>query len=102
MRRDGLGAESLVWLAIFAIAPVSGIYYPIAVLPGWLQPLAWALPSSHVFEGMRAVMIEGQVRLDLMAAALALNALYLAGGAAAFMGFFNATRQHGGILQIGE
>ena len=55
--RYGLGAESLAWVAIFAIAPVSGIYYPVSVLPDWLQYVAWLLPSSHVFEGMRAVML---------------------------------------------
>jgi ABC-2 type transport system permease protein len=54
--RNGLGAESLAWVAIFAIAPVSGIYYPVDVLPAWLQPVAAMLPSSHVFEGMRSLL----------------------------------------------
>ena len=45
--RCGLGAESLAWAAIFAIAPISGIYYPISVLPAWIQPVAWALPSAY-------------------------------------------------------
>ncbi len=35
--RLGLGAEELAWASIFVVAPVSGVYYPIAVLPGWLQ-----------------------------------------------------------------
>jgi len=37
--RYGLGAENLAWVAIFAVAPVSGIYYPVSVLPDWLQVL---------------------------------------------------------------
>jgi len=41
--RYGMGAESIAWAAIFALAPLCGIYYPIATLPGWLQPLSWAL-----------------------------------------------------------
>ena len=52
--RYGLGAESLAWVLIIAIAPLCGIYYPISTLPGWLQDVAWVLPPSHVFEGMRA------------------------------------------------
>ena len=32
------GAESLAWVAVFAFAPLSGVYYPIDVLPSWLQP----------------------------------------------------------------
>ena len=55
--RYGLGAESIAWIAIFAVQPISGVYYPVEVLPGWLQTLAHLLPSSHVFEGMRAVLI---------------------------------------------
>ena len=49
--RWGLGAEELAWAAIFLVAPVSGVYYPIGVLPSWLQAIAYALPSAHVFEG---------------------------------------------------
>ena len=100
--RFGLGAESLAWVAIFAIAPLSGIYYPISVLPGWLQPIAAALPSSYVFEGMRAVLQEGIVRTDFMLIAAALNVVYLALGAACFLGFVRAARIRGLLFQVGE
>jgi ABC-2 type transport system permease protein len=64
----GLGAESLAWVAIFLIQPVSGVYYPIATLPDWLLPVAYALPTSHVFEGMRALLLDGAFRLDFRVA----------------------------------
>ena len=47
--RYGLGAESLAWVGIFALAPISGIYYPIDTLPNWLQPVAWALSVGRGF-----------------------------------------------------
>ncbi len=100
--RWGLGAESLAWLAIFGVAPLSGIYYPISVLPGWLQPVALALPSSHVFEGMRAVLFDGVFRLDLFFNAVALNVVYIALGASTFLYFFRVARRRGLILQMGE
>jgi len=100
--RYGLGAESLAWLAIFALAPLSGVYYPISTLPDWLQPLAWALPMSYVFEGMRAVMFEHVFRTDLILSALALNAVYLVAGGSAFLGFFRVARRRGLLLQMGE
>lgn len=100
--RWGLGAEELAWAAIFLIAPVSGVYYPIAVLPAWLQPVAWALPSSHVFEGMRAVLLQGVVRWDHFAAALALDAVYLAIGTALFALAVRHARGAGTLLQMGE
>lgn len=100
--RYGLGAESLAWVAIFAIAPVSGIYYPVAVLPEWLQNVAWLLPSSHVFEGMRAVLFEHVFRLDLMLQAAFLNMLLLMLGAGVFLKAFTSARERGLLLHIGE
>lgn len=100
--RYGLGAESLAWALIFAVAPVSGVYYPIRVLPDWLQPLAWLLPSSHVFEGMRAVMLEHVFRTELFFNAVALNALYLAIGIAIFLAAFHTARRRGLLLHVGE
>ena len=100
--RYGLGAESLAWVLIFAIAPVSAIYYPVAVLPGWIQPVAWALPSSYVFEGMRGVLVDGVFRTDLFWSAVRLNALYLALGAGLFLFVFRVARHRGLLLQAGE
>jgi ABC-2 type transport system permease protein len=100
--RYGLGAESLAWVAIFAIAPVSGIYYPISVLPDWLQTVAWLLPSSHVFEGMRAVMFEHSVRLDLMWQAVLLNAVFLLISTGVFLKAFHSARERGLLMRVGE
>jgi ABC-2 type transport system permease protein len=100
--RYGLGAESMAWIAIFAVQPVTGVYYPVAALPEWLQYVAHALPSSHVFEGMRAVLFEHQFRMDLLGHALWLNAVYLAAGIASFLAFFNGARTRGQLLHVGE
>ena len=64
--RNGLGAESIVWTLMFALMPLACIYYPVTVLPHWLQYVAWALPPTYVFEGMRALLIEHVFRTDLM------------------------------------
>ena len=100
--RFGQGAEGLGWALVFLIQPVSGVYYPIAVLPEWLQPVAWALPSAHLFEGMRAILIEGTFRMDLLVDAVALNALWLSAGLGGFLFFVRQARQRGLILQLGE
>jgi ABC-2 type transport system permease protein len=100
--RWGLGAEELAWAAIFLVMPVSGVYYPISVLPGWLQAIAAALPSAHLFEGMRAVLLQGEFRGDLVAIAFALNAVYLAAGAWLFAAAVRRARREGRLLQMGE
>jgi ABC-2 type transport system permease protein len=38
---------------------VSGVYYPISVLPGWMQPLAELSPAYYVLSGMRAALLDG-------------------------------------------
>ena len=100
--RYGLGAESLAWVAVFALAPLSAIYYQVAVLPPWVQPLTFILPASHVFEGMRAILIDGVYRPDLMWAASALNVFYLIAGSLGFLAFFRRARALGLILNLGE
>lgn len=100
--RYGLGAESLAWMALFAIAPLSGVFYPISTLPGWLQPVSWALPSSYVFEGMRAVLFENVFRADLLARAALLDAVYLAAGSVFFLYTFHVSRRDGLLMRMGE
>jgi ABC-2 type transport system permease protein len=100
--RYGLGAENLAWVAIFAVAPVSGIYYPVSVLPGWLQWVAHALPASHVFEGMRALLFQHSFRTDLFLNAVALNVIYLGFGITVFLGVFRAARRRGLLINVGE
>jgi ABC-2 type transport system permease protein len=100
--RHGMGAESLAWTVIFALAPLSCIYYPVTTLPYWLRPLAWALPSTYVFEGMRAVLFGGIFRADYFLTAVALDLVLLACGATIFFIAFRDARRRGALLQMGE
>ncbi len=100
--RLGLGAEELAWAAIFIMAPISGVYYPVNVLPGWMQAIAWATPSAHVFEGMRAVLLQHVFLWGAFWSAAALNIVYLALGAAVFAWAVRYARDHGTLLQMGE
>jgi ABC-2 type transport system permease protein len=100
--RWGLGAEELAWAAVFLLAPVSGVYYPIRVLPDWLQVVAHGVPTSYVFEGMRAVLLEHTFRSDLFVQAMAINAVYMAAGIAFYLLAIGYARKHGMLMQMGE
>lgn len=100
--RYGQGVESMAWLGIFLLAPVSGIYYPIAVLPGWLQGIAMALPSAHVFEGMRAVLFQHRFDWGHWWAGVGLDVVYLAAAAWFFLYMIHVARVRGLLLQQGE
>lgn len=100
--RYGMGAESLAWALIFGLAPLCAVYYPVAILPHWVQFLSWSLPPSYVFEGMRAVMIDKQIRPDLLMAAMGLNVIYLSAASWWFLDCLKSARRNGKLLQVGE
>ncbi len=67
----------LAWSLPFAAMPLSCVFYPPTVLPPALQAAALALPATHVFEGMRAVLLEGHLPWGHLLWASVLNACYL-------------------------
>jgi ABC-2 type transport system permease protein len=100
--RHGLGAESIVWTLMFALMPLACVYYPVRVLPLWLQYVSWSLPPTYVFEGMRALLIDHVFRADLMALALLMNAILLFASFGAFLALLRSARRHGSLLIGGE
>ncbi|HEY3335844.1 MAG TPA: ABC transporter permease, partial [Candidatus Limnocylindrales bacterium] len=38
---------------------VSGVYYPVTVLPGWMQVVSKLSPATYVLDGVRAAMLDG-------------------------------------------
>ena len=100
--RNGLGAESMAWTIMFLFLPLTCVYYPVTVLPDFLQYVAWALPPTYVFEGMRALLIDHVFRADLMLEALAFNVVLFAAASLAFLKLLRSARAQGSLLQTGE
>jgi len=100
--RWGMGAESFAWLVVFALMPLCCVYYPVSTLPGWLHPLAYALPPTYVFEGLRALVLHQTFEAGLMARALALNVVYFVLALGVFHHFLRSARINGSLVQMGE
>lgn len=100
--KNGLGAEGLVWSLMFVLMPLCCVFYPVSVLPGFLQTVAWLLPPTYVFEGMRALTLEHTFRADLMLRALCINALAFVGAGIAFAKLVDSARRSGSLMSIGE
>jgi ABC-2 type transport system permease protein len=100
--RHGAGAEALAWSVMFGLTPFSAVFYPVAILPAIVRPIAWAMPSAHVFEGMRAVLQTGTIRWDHMAWAFGLNLLWIGAAGLVFAHQFHQARVRGALLSIGE
>ncbi|MGH6664636.1 MAG: ABC transporter permease [Pseudolabrys sp.] len=100
--RNGMGAESMAWTIMFLFLPLTCVYYPVTVLPHFLQYVAWSLPPTYVFEGMRALLIDHVFRADLMVEALAFNIVLFAAASVAFLKLLASARVQGSLLQGGE
>ncbi len=99
---QGGGAESLVWSMLIGLAPIACVYYPVAVLPHWLQYAALALPAAHVFEGLRAALGQGVIRWDHLGWALILNIGWMALAMLLFTQQFTMARRNGSLMNLGE
>jgi ABC-2 type transport system permease protein len=100
--RLGQGAESLAWVVAFAFQPLACVFYPVSVLPGWLQPVALATPAAHIFEGMRMVISQGAFPIAQVGWALGLNAIYMTASVVFFYKTFALVRERGLLAKTGE
>ena len=99
--RWGHAAEALIWGIPFLVQPFSAIFYPLSTLPGWLQNISRCLPSTYVFEGMRAVLQTGALPVGFITAGLALNAVYFALAGVFFNEMHKKARASGRLGHLG-
>jgi len=99
--RFGHAAEALVWGVPFLIQPFAAVFYPVSVLPEWLQWFSLALPATHVFEGMREILQTGVYSWGPLINSLMLNALYLTIGSFFFAWMLKRARDKGYLARLG-
>ncbi|MEQ1848088.1 MAG: ABC transporter permease, partial [Nitrospira sp.] len=100
--RFGQEAEVLAWSMVFLFQPISCVFYPLEVLPTWLQMIAWANPAAHIFEGMRIVLSAGASPLGNLAWAVCLNGAFLVVVVAWFYRTIAYCKEHGLLVRVGE
>jgi ABC-2 type transport system permease protein len=87
---------------VFVFQPISCVFYPVEVLPRWLQPVAQMNPACHIFEGMRTVLSNAGSPLPHMAWATMLNVLFLTAVVAWFFRTFAFCQDQGLLVRVGE
>ncbi len=102
LMRAGLGAQGLAWALTILISPFSAIYYPVSTLPEWLQPFANAIPSTNIFEALRALVNDGIIDWQLIINASILNVIYMFISATIMIMAFKYARQKGTLLQTND
>jgi len=100
--RFGQEAEVLAWALGVFFMPISAVFYPVSVLPPFLQKVAQFIPSAHVFEGMRALLKTQQIPVNHLVWATALNAAALTSVFLFFSWIFSFIKRKGQLVKIGE
>ncbi len=75
--RLGPAAEWFIWPIPALVSPFVGVFYPLSTLPLWMQHLAYLLPPSYVFEGMRTILSGGAAPAHMLALGALLAAVYV-------------------------
>ena len=91
----GQRVQMLAWMIPYVFAPFSAVYYPLSALPHWAQVIAQALPTTHIFEGMRQVLNEQQFSLKTLLLSYLLNFIYLGLSMVFFNFMFEKSRNKG-------
>ena len=97
--RLGPASEWLIWPIPMIVSPFAGVFYPVSVLPGWMQAIAAALPPSYVFEGMRAVVAGEPAPWSRLALGGGLALVYLVLACLFFMAVYRTAIRSGLIAR---
>ena len=100
--RFGPAFENVAWSSLFILAPFGCVYYPLSILPDWLQILAKGLPLVYIFEEARSILINNVVNYSNIISALMLNLLYFVSAISVFYLAFAGAREKGTLINMGE
>ena len=100
--RFGPSFENIAWASLFFLAPLGCIYYPIEILPGWLQIIAKLLPLVHIFEEMRNILVYDIVNYPQIFKAIFISFLYFVLGVITFYLSYSGAKNRGTLLNMGE
>jgi len=98
----GMGACWLAWSLAVLLLPLCCVFYPVTILPDWLQPVALMLPPTYVFEGMRLLLLHNSFEPRQLWFATGLSVAYLFVAYTIFTRFLAIARANGTLLRLGE
>ena len=100
--RYGHAFEELAWAIIFIILPFSCVYYPLSSLPSLIQSIAQILPTVHIFESMRMLLIDNKILYSDIFLIISLNFIYMFFSVLFFLKMIKVARIKGLLFNQGE
>jgi len=89
--RFGHTVEVFIWAIAVMVQPLSCVFYPLSILPGWARSIALFFPSTYLFENMRQNMAGKGINWEQLVISFGLNFLYFA----LAVWFFHTSFNHG-------
>ena len=100
--RYGPSFENIAWASLFFLAPLGCIYYPVEILPQWLQIIANFLPLVHIFEEMRSILIDNIINYRDVLKACLISLAYFTLGILIFYYSYEGAKKRGTLINMGE
>lgn len=97
--RFGHTVEVFIWAIAILVQPLSCVFYPLSVLPGWASEVARALPTTYFFENMRSLMTAHTINGTQILLAYGLDALYLALALVFFYSSYRHAQKSGNLIK---
>ena len=102
LMRFGPSFENIAWATLFLLAPLGCVYYPLEILPGWLQIISNLLPLVHIFEEMRNILINQEVNIQKIILSTIITIIYFIIGSSLFYISYYSARKRGILINMGE
>lgn len=100
--RFGTRLQALAWGFVFIFQPLTAAYFPVEVLPPFLQTIAYTLPPTYVFAAARQSLTDPTINWQFFSTAFALNIVYLLFAIWFFNMMFKKSKDSGQFARLGE
>lgn len=98
--RFGQSAQVIAFAFTTFLQPLLAVFYPVSVLPRFLQPIALAIPATHVFEGMRTIVLQHTFPMYNFVMAGVLNIVWFAIAIFFLYSMFDYVKREGRLLKL--
>jgi ABC-type multidrug transport system permease subunit len=91
--------QAVVGMFVFGMGLLSGAFFPVAVLPNWIEPLGEIVPTRFAYDGIRSALYQGGGWGGDALALVAFTVVLLPVAMGAFAWALRAARRSGSLGQ---
>ncbi len=93
--RFGTRIQAFAWGFLPFFQPITAAFYPVHVLPTFLQPVAYMLPPTYMFEVARQILGGDPIDYGYFVMAFTINIVYLTLAVSFFHYLYNKSKESG-------